>query len=857
MKKLLQFSFKAFIALCILSMPLMMYGQETEPQEEPTSKEEKKADRKARNASFDPYFFINANLGALLYHGDITNSSFIPATDTWNLGYGAMLGYQFCPVFGLRLQYQGGKLNGYKNEGYVRISNVTYDWQFETDKLMGVNLNGNIHLSNLIGGYNPDRVVSFRGIVGIGYFSSESKLIDNNTNQEVQEINYPMVDPGDLPAADSRSTYYIPTGIGIDFRLTEKVDLNLESTVNFTGTDDVDNYIDNAMKVFNDFYSYTSLGVTYKFMASTSLKKMVSEYENVKYELTPDPLEYHGGDVTLTVKGTIPESYFNKKAAVKFAPVLKWDGGEYQLGTKYLQGEKVIGDGVVITYAEGGTFTYTETIPYEEGMEASELVVYPIAFIPPKEGLEDMSDQDIIDNLKYAALGETKLGDGVIITPLRIMHDEDLLHADRATAEKLRMDLSEYYELETMVSEEAVIFFKVNLHKLNWKLPLNKDPLAMELIAAFEEFAALGWDIKNIEIDAWASPEGEERFNQGLSERRSQTGQKYVIDLYKQLIKAGDFLLEIADPETEITYNVRWHGEDWDGFMRAMEESNIADKNVILNVVRSQPNVIQREEEIRNMALVYKEIEDDILPPLRRAVLKINAFEPKKSDGEISTLALTDPSALSDKELLYAGTLTDDLDTKLQIYTTHMEMYPDDWKGYNNAGWVLLNQWELEEAAPLLEIANDLYPNNPMVINNLGALAAKSKDYELANDFYAEAKKLGAPEGYNMGMLMIPAGDYGGAVSSLNRKCNYNTALAKMLNGDHSGANTCYNCIEEPNAKVYYMLAVLGARMENSEMMFENLTKAITAAEKVKPYILVDREFVDYWNDPNFQALAQ
>ena len=326
--------------------------------------------------------------------------------------------------------------------------------------------------------------------------------------------------------------------------------------------------------------------------------------------------------------------------------------------------------------------------------------------------------------------------------------------------------------------------------------------------------------------------------------------------MYNKLIKSDEFQLPITDPETDIKYNARWHGEDWDGFMRAVEESDIADKNVILNVVRSQPNVIKREEEIRNMALVYKEIEDDILPPLRRAVLKINAYEPKLPDEEIARLAVAAPAELTNKELLYAGTLTDDLDEKLRIYVTYMELYPEDWKGYNNAGWVLLNQWEFEEAAPLLEIANDLYPNNPMVINNLGALAAKINDYELANQLYGEANQLGAPEGYNTGILMIPAGNYTAAVSSLNRKCNYNTALAKMLSVDNTAAESDLNCIEDTSCpKIFYLKAVLGARMENADMMFENLTKAIQAKDEFAKMAAGDREFIQYFDDPNFKAL--
>jgi len=42
------------------------------------------------------------------------------------------------------------------------------------------------------------------------------------------------------------------------------------------------------------------------------------------------------------------------------------------------------------------------------------------------------------------------------------------------------------------------------------------------------EFIKRGWKIKNIDINAWASPEGEESFNQGLSQRRSESAHKYI-----------------------------------------------------------------------------------------------------------------------------------------------------------------------------------------------------------------------------------------------------------------------------------------------------------------------------------------
>jgi tetratricopeptide (TPR) repeat protein len=603
-------------------------------------------------------------------------------------------------------------------------------------------------------------------------------------------------------------------------------------------------------------FSYTSLGLTYKLVSGGNLNKMIADYDLVKYEVTPDPMVNTCTDIPVTIKGTFPEDYFNKKAAMQFAPVLKWDGGSYQFEPIYLQGENVIGEGKVIPYAEGGSFTMTTTIPYEEGMEVSELVVDPVAFIVKGNTLEPATRTELLEGYKSAILGERKLADGVIM-PKKVMHDEELLYADRPTAQKLGMDLSEYYEKETILTEDATIFFKVNMHNLNWNLPLNKDPEAKARLEAFKEFIAQGYAIKEIDVDAWASPEGEESWNEGLSERRSKTGHTYLIDLFKKMSKAKDTKVMFADPASEIKFNVRAHGEDWDGFMKAVEASDIKDKNVILNVVRSQPDVMKREQEIRNMALVYKEIEESILPPLRRTWMKVHVFEPKKTDEEIAELAMTDPGKLTDKELLYAATLTDNLDTKEQILKTYIEMYPNDWKGHNNLGWVYLNKGETEKGGEYIEKANELRGNNPIILNNMGAYYSKIGEYTKAETYYTEAKSAGAPVNYNMGIVQTATCKYDQAAASFSgSKCTYNVALAKFQKGDYPGAESELNCAE-PSSAVYYLKAVIGARTDNGDMVFENLTKAVQESEKCKTTAAMDREFIKYFADPNFQALLK
>jgi Flp pilus assembly protein TadD len=257
------------------------------------------------------------------------------------------------------------------------------------------------------------------------------------------------------------------------------------------------------------------------------------------------------------------------------------------------------------------------------------------------------------------------------------------------------------------------------------------------------------------------------------------------------------------------------------------------------------------------MTITYKEVADDILPPLRRVVMKVTCFEPKRMDEEIAKLAITDPSVLTDKELLYAGTLTDNLDTKMQIYKAYVNLYPNEWKGLNNLAWVYLMQGKAGDAQPLLEKANQAKANNPIVVNNLGAAASKKKDFAKAETYYNQAKNLGAKEDYNLGIMLIPKGEFDKALTMMaGKKCNYNIALAKLIKGDNTGAEAELKCAPD-NAQTFYLRAVLGARTDNTTMLYDNLGKAIKEDGSYKTMANSDREFLKYFNDTNFQNLVK
>ena len=559
------------------------------------------------------------------------------------------------------------------------------------------------------------------------------------------------------------------------------------------------------------------------------------------YTVEPETLENNGGKIAVKVEGTVPEKSFHKKAVVEFTPVMKYDGKEKELKSITLKGEKAEGEGKVINTKEGGSFDYSTVIDYEPGMEEAVLVVQP----------------KITQKNKSIETPEVTLAEGTIMTAQFVMHDEDIWFASRENAEKLGMKTDEYYELVTLVDQSATFYFQVNLANINENLKLNKEMQVKGQLDELKSFIDKGWEIKTIEINAYASPEGEESFNEGLSARRAESGNKILAQLFKELMKDKNSNVKVENPEEVYTITKKGLGEDWNGFLKAVQTSNLKDKSVILNVVNSQNNPLKKEQEIRNMTLVYSEIEEEILPPLRRVEIKVICYEPKKSAEEIANLATTAPEQLSLKELIYAGTLTDDLNTKLQIFKSAADLFPNDWKALNNVGATYLKMNKTEEAIASIQKANELDANNPMVVNNMGVIASKSNDFDNAVSLFNKAKGLGVDETYNLAIIDIVKGKYSSAATALNNKdCNYNKALVQVLEGKYDAASKTLKCSEE-TCMSNYLMAVIAARTDNQSTIVEYLAKAISMEPKMKAKAAADREFLKFFEVPAFMELVK
>ncbi|MCD4773585.1 MAG: outer membrane beta-barrel protein [Bacteroidales bacterium] len=823
MKKINQIILKTIAITIFAIIPVIFYGQGTEEKAETT-----------KSSSFSPYFYVAGHIGAGYFNGDLAEYGFQPDFSYTRFGADLGVGYQFSSVLGLKATYFGGWLAGEKEKHNAYMDSDLGD----------ISLNATFNFSNLFAGYK-DRKVSIHGLVGFGQAHYKSKVYDLTTDALLHNVtytNYPG--PAGKGFNDRRIIWIVPVGVGFDYAINEKFDFNLDYTLKFCDTDLMDGFNGGAEFVKQDMYSFIGLGLTYKF-GQGNIKSMAKKFDEVSIDATPKVLEEHGDKIKVTIKGNVPEKYFSKKAAMCLTPVLKYDGGETVLPSFTLKGEDVSGDGgTFINNKTGGSFTYSTEFDYTPEMNNSELVIKPIIY--KAEDIVYSNPEEVKASATFIEIGERKIADGVIYTSERIFDNEIMIVAFHS------------YEKETIITEKAALFFQVNRFNLNWRVQMNKAPESKEALTNLIDFTSKGWVIKDVELNGWASPEGEETFNKGLSENRSKTAYKYMTRKIKQLVKAKDSKLNINNVEEDVTFSLNHFGPDWNGFLNAVKASNIEDKNIILNVVKSAATPDKKEQEIRNMIVIYPEIEETILPPLRRSDILVNCYQPKLTDQEIANYAISDPSQLDVKELMYAATLTNDAKTKLAIYKNVISLSPKCWSAYNNSGMVNLELGNYDKASKLFAKANELSENNGKVYNNLGVLACMLDDYQTASEHFTKAKSLGENVDYNLGVIEIENGNYDEALVLFgNTKCDYNVALAQMMTGEIEAAEKTLKCTKENTAETYYLLAIIGSRTANTSMLYEYLMKAIEKDAALKTQAKDDKEFINYVKEADFIAIIK
>jgi tetratricopeptide (TPR) repeat protein len=484
----------------------------------------------------------------------------------------------------------------------------------------------------------------------------------------------------------------------------------------------------------------------------------------------------------------------------------------------------------VITLSGGGSFAYKDAVPYAEAMRLSDLELR----ITASKGAKSVD---------FAPIALAK---GVIATPtLVVNYPTPLLGVQREknTTGKYDPNIDAF---QRIVPDEYTADIKYLINKAD----IRKEELTKEEIARLNEYnAAAAKDprkkIKSIEVSSYASPDGALDLNTKLAEKRQDASSKF---LTKELKKA----------EVEAEFKTKFTPEDWDGFKEMMGKSNIQDKELILRVLSMYTDPEVREREIKNLSAAFTGVASEILPQLRRSKFTTSIDLIGKTDEEIAALADSDPSKLNPAELLYAATLTKDANKKLAIYNSFMKIYTNDWRGYNNAGMVLVKQQKTADAKSLFEKAEKLNNNEPIIKNNLGVCALKEGDLAKAETYFGAASGAGDAVNNNLGILSIIKGDYAKAVKYLGDSDSPNTGLARILAGDNNGAlKSLENCTWEGCYWKEYFKAVVGARTAKENLMYESLANAIKMKPELKKTAATDMEFAKYFKEAKFQEIVK
>ena len=542
-------------------------------------------------------------------------------------------------------------------------------------------------------------------------------------------------------------------------------------------------------------------------LALSSCSKM-GELSADYFSTDPEVLEAVGGKVPVTITGKFPEKYFKKNATVEVTPVLRWDGGEAKGQPAKFQGEKVQGNDQTVSYKAGGTYTMKASFDYVPEMAKSELYL----------------DFKIKKGKKEYTIPSVKIADGVIAT-------SELPTVKSANAAYA----ADKYQRIIAHAKEAQIMFLIqqaNLRASELKSEGLKDFHKQVVTVAGD---TKNYKLNNIEISAYASPDGGFKLNTTLAENRQDNTEKYM----NQQLKKGKI-----ETEVDATYTA----QDWEGFQELVSKSNIQDKDLILRVLSMYSDPEQRETEIKNISSVYKTLADEILPQLRRARLTANYDAIGRSDEEINAAFDANEDSLSVDELLYAATLTQDNARKEAIYKRTIQKYPSDYRAYNNLGKMAYAAGDLNAAENYFKQAASKNANAAEVNTNLGLVALTKGNVAEAETYLS--KSTGADTANEaLGNLYIKQGQYDRAVQAFGDTKTNSAALAQILAKDYNKAKNTLNAVKNPDAYTDYLMAIVGARTNNADLVKSSMDKVAQKDAALAAAAQNDREFAKYANE--------
>ncbi len=516
-------------------------------------------------------------------------------------------------------------------------------------------------------------------------------------------------------------------------------------------------------------------------------KKMAKNADLISVVANPDPVVLVGKNVVTDVTVVFPEKYYNPKAVLKVTPMLVFADGAIEGAPKYVQGEKVKDNYPVIAKNSGGIYTQTISIPWDPRARESVL------------------------ELKVEAKCDGKDADFELVAVVPVAEGVNTLQEDLDYAGPMVVMPDDFKRI-THDSEYVNIMYQKNMSNV------RSAELSKEQTKLFETFVKENKDkdrvtLGNIQAKGYASPEGPEGFNDQLSKKRGESGQTAVSKELKSV--------------KGLNYDVASYGEDWEGFKKLVEASDMKDKALILQVLNMYSSASQRDTEIRNMSKVFEELEKTILPQLRRTQMLATTDIQGKTDDELRAAVSSNINSLNVEEMLFAATLYDDNTTKIKIYKAAADKY-NDARAWNNLGIAYAEEGDWTGAEKAFEKATAL-SSDPALNNNLALVALAQGDYQKA------AKYLPAANNQAKALSSVTQGNYSAAAANLE---GYNKAVAEVLNGNLSAAKNAL--VGDNSADADYLRGVIAAKEGDAKAAVTNVNKAIDKDPSLKAKALTD-----------------
>lgn len=562
---------------------------------------------------------------------------------------------------------------------------------------------------------------------------------------------------------------------------------------------------------FTRFNGIFLIGTAAFFVASCDLVK------DITYTVNPNPLEMHGDSVKISITVNVPEKGIQKKAKAEITPKI----GSTTIGTWYVNGSKVTGNGTTIDFKTGGTATFEETLAYDPSMEAADVVITGKLYKQTKE---------------KGALPETKIADATIITPylvdktFKVLTEQDALvrQFDKTTTATFNYEKGKSLVRPNEIKDADIIAL------MAWLQAAQNNPKIK---------------ITGIEINGYASPDGEVAKNDNLSSDRTVAARKALIDLMKKA--------KLTAYTDTSAYTLAKFGEDFDGFKSQLAVTTTipeADKNLFIRILEMTKDPEQREKDMIALGKVYTELERDVFPMIRRAVVVVKYTEYGLTDDELRAASVQNPNSLSVEELLFtAGKLTKDANEKARLYGVAAANFASDFRTHTNLGATLFELGNTKDASSSFKKANEL-KSTPSTNNNLAASLILENNISAAKKLLANAKT--DVYGYNQGIIDITEGKYSAAEKNISQN-SYNKVLTLLLLNQLDAAKKVSASLSE-TAELAYLNAIIEARKgAGTDAVVAKLKTAISKNSTLKEKASKDREFIKMMNDASFIDLIK